>query len=351
MKASIMRTIYWEDNAVKLIDQTLLPDRFEILTCRSVDELADAIKRLSVRGAPALEASGAYGIALACYEREFKDVDELKEHVKERAKLLSSTRPTAVNLFYGIERVLKVVLSSNDVEEAKKRALEEAEKIAEEDVRRNKLIGKYGAELLEDGDTVLTYCNTGRLATVDWGTALGVIRSAIEQGKRVRVIACETRPLNQGSRLTCWELMRDGIDVTLIADNMVGIVMQRRMVDKVIVGADRIVRDGVFNKIGTYTVAIVAKEHGVPFYVAAPLTTFDWERSVKDVVIEERNREELIYCHIKCKKSFIAPKDVKVFNPAFDATPLSYVTAFITERGVVYPPYEENVPKVLEGKS
>ncbi len=351
MKASIMRTIYWEDNAVKLIDQTLLPDRFEILTCRSVDELADAIKRLSVRGAPALEASGAYGIALACYEREFKDVDELKEHVKERAKLLSSTRPTAVNLFYGIERVLKVVLSSNDVEEAKKRALEEAEKIAEEDVRRNKLIGKYGAELLDDGDTVLTYCNTGRLATVDWGTALGVIRSAIEQGKRVRVIACETRPLNQGSRLTCWELMRDGIDVTLIADNMVGIVMQRRMVDKVIVGADRIVRDGVFNKIGTYTVAIVAKEHGVPFYVAAPLTTFDWERSVKDVVIEERNREELIYCHIKCKKSFIAPKDVKVFNPAFDATPLSYVTAFITERGVVYPPYEENVPKVLEGKS
>ncbi len=351
MKASIMRTIYWEDNAVKLIDQTLLPDRFEILTCRSVDELADAIKRLSVRGAPALEASGAYGIALACYEREFKDVDELKEHVKERAKLLSSTRPTAVNLFYGIERVLKVVLSSNDVEEAKKRALEEAEKIAEEDVRRNKLIGKYGAELLDDGDTVLTYCNTGRLATVDWGTALGVIRSAIEQGKRVRVIACETRPLNQGSRLTCWELMRDGIDVTLIADNMVGIVMQRRMVDKVIVGADRIVRDGVFNKIGTYTVAIVAKEHGVPFYVAAPLTTFDWERSVKDVVIEERNREELIYCHIKCKKSFIAPKDVKVFNPAFDATPLSYVTAFITERGVVYPPYEENVPKVLEGRS
>ncbi len=351
MKASIMRTIYWEDNAVKLIDQTLLPDRFEILTCRSVDELADAIKRLSVRGAPALEASGAYGIALACYEREFKDVDELKEHVKERAKLLSSTRPTAVNLFYGIERVLKVVLSSNDVEEAKKRALEEAEKIAEEDVRRNKLIGKYGAELLEDGDTVLTYCNTGRLATVDWGTALGVVRSAIEQGKRVRVIACETRPLNQGSRLTCWELMRDGIDVTLIADNMVGIVMQRRMVDKVIVGADRIVRDGVFNKIGTYTVAIVAKEHGVPFYVAAPLTTFDWERSVKDVVIEERNREELIYCHIKCKKSFIAPKDVKVFNPAFDATPLSYVTAFITERGVVYPPYEENVPKVLEGRS
>lgn len=342
-----MRTIYWEDNAVKLIDQTLLPDRFEILTCRSVDELADAIKRLAVRGAPALEASGAYGVALACYEKDFKDINELKEHVKKRAELLSSTRPTAVNLFYGIDRVLRIVLSCENVEEARKLALKEAEAIAEEDVRRNKLMGKYGAELLEDGDTVLTYCNTGRLATVDWGTALGVVRSAVEQGKRIKVIACETRPLNQGSRLTCWELMQDGIDVTLITDNMVGIVMQKGMVDKVIVGADRIVRDAVFNKIGTYTVAIVAKEHEVPFYVAAPLTTFDWERTMNDVVIEERGREELIYCHVKCKKSLIAPKDVKVFNPAFDATPLKYVTALITEKGVIYPPYDENVPKFL----
>ncbi len=342
-----MRTIYWEENAVKLIDQTVLPDKFEILTCRSVDELANAIKRLAVRGAPALEASGAYGIALACYERDFKNIEELKEHVKSRADLLSSTRPTAVNLFYGIERVLKVVFSCNDVEEARKRALNEAERIAEEDVKRNKLMGKYGAELLEDGDTVLTYCNTGRLATVDWGTALGVVRSAVEQGKRISVIACETRPLNQGSRLTCWELMQDGIDVMLITDNMVGIVMKRGMVDKVLVGADRIVRDGVFNKIGTYTVAIVAKEHDVPFYVVAPLTTFDWKKTVNDVVIEERSREELIYCHVKCKKSFIAPKNVKVFNPAFDATPLNYVTALITEKGVIYPPYDENVPKTL----
>ena len=243
---------------------------------------------------------------------------------------------------------MKVVLSGSDVEEIRKKALEEAEKIAEEDVRRNKLMGKYGAELLEDGDTVLTYCNTGRLATVDWGTALGVIRSAVEQGKRIKVIACETRPLNQGSRLTCWELMQDGIDVTLITDNMVGIVMQRGMVDKVIVGADRIVRDAVFNKIGTYTVAIVAKEHNVPFYVAAPLTTFDWEKTMDEVIIEERSKEELIYCHIKCRKTLIAPKDVKVFNPAFDATPLKYVTALITEKGVIYPPYEENVPKFLK---
>ncbi|WP_457549031.1 S-methyl-5-thioribose-1-phosphate isomerase [Archaeoglobus sp.] len=343
-----MRTIYWEDNAVKLIDQTLLPDEFKIITCRTVDELADAIKRLAVRGAPALEASGGYGIALACFERDFKSVEEMKEHLKKRAELLASTRPTAVNLFYGIDRVLKRALSGNDVEDIRKKALEEAEKIAEEDVRRNKLMGKYGAELLEDGDTVLTYCNTGRLATVDYGTALGVIRSAIEQGKNIKVIACETRPLNQGSRLTCWELMQDGIDVTLITDNMVGIVMLKGMVDKVIVGADRIVRDAVFNKIGTYTVAIVAREHNVPFYVAAPITTFDWERTMDEVIIEERSRDELIYCNIKCRMTLIAPKDVKVFNPAFDATPLKYVTALITEKGVIYPPYEENVPKFLK---
>ncbi len=342
-----MRTVFWEDNAVKLIDQTRLPDEFTIIECRSVEQLADAIKRLAVRGAPALEAAGGYGIALACFERDFDDVNEMKEHVRKRAELLASTRPTAVNLFYGIDRVLKRALSGNDVDEIRKLALEEAEKIAEEDVRRNKLMGKHGAKLLEDGDTVLTYCNTGRLATVDWGTALGVIRSAVEEGKRIKVIACETRPLNQGSRLTCWELMKDGIDVILITDNMVGIVMQRGMVDKVIVGADRIVRDAVFNKIGTYTVAVVAKEHGVPFYVAAPITTFDWQRTMDEVIIEERSRDELIYCNIKCRKTLIAPKDVKVFNPAFDPTPLKYVTALITERGVIYPPYEENVPKFL----
>ncbi len=342
-----MRTIFWEDNAVKLIDQTRLPDEFTIIECRSVEQLADAIKRLAVRGAPALEAAGGYGIALACFERDFEDVNEMKEHIRKRAKLLASTRPTAVNLFYGIDRVLKRALSGNDVDEIRKLALEEAEKIAEEDVRRNKLIGKHGAKLLEDGDTVLTYCNTGRLATVDWGTALGVIRSAVEEGKRIKVIACETRPLNQGSRLTCWELMKDGIDVTLITDNMVGFVMQRGMVDKVIVGADRIVRDAVFNKIGTYTVAVVAKEHGVPFYVAAPITTFDWQRTMDEVIIEERGRDELIYCNIKCRKTLIAPKDVKVFNPAFDPTPLKYVTALITEKGVIYPPYDENVPKFL----
>ncbi len=338
-----MRSIFWQDG-VALIDQTKLPEKLEVIVCKTVAELADAIKRLAVRGAPALEAAGAYGIALAAREKDFESVEDLKAYLKSAAEYLASTRPTAVNLFVGIERALQAAMKGESVEEVRKLALKEAEAIAEEDVERNKKIGEYGAELLEDGDVVLTYCNAGRLATVDWGTALGVVRSALEQGKKIKVIACETRPLNQGSRLTCWELMQDGIDVTLITDAMVGIVMQKGMVDKVIVGADRIVRDAVFNKIGTYTVAIVAKEHGVPFYVAAPKATFDWERRAEDVIIEERSRDELIYCGNR----LLAPKDVRVYNPAFDATPLSYVTAIITEYGVIEPPYEDNVPAVLK---
>ena len=342
------RSIFWDskEECVKLVDQTKLPDTFEIVSCRSIEELADAIKRLAVRGAPALEAAGGYGIVLAAHKKA-SSVDELKERIKKAGEFLASTRPTAVNLFCGIERVLRAAMKGEDIEEIRELALSEAEKIASEDIERNRLIGRHGAKLLKDGFTVLTYCNAGRLATVDWGTALGVIRSAVDEGKKISVIACETRPLNQGSRLTTWELMQDGIDVTLITDSMAGIVMQRGMVDCVIVGADRIVRDAVFNKIGTYTVAVLAKEHEIPFYVAAPKTTFDWEKKAEDVVIEERGRDELIYCNIKCGKTLIAPPDVKVFNPAFDATPLEYVSALITEKGVIYPPYEKNVPEVL----
>ncbi|WP_290598052.1 MULTISPECIES: S-methyl-5-thioribose-1-phosphate isomerase [unclassified Archaeoglobus] len=338
-----MRSIFWDDG-IKLIDQTKLPEKLEVITCKKVEELADAIKRLVVRGAPALEAAGAYGIALAAHEREFREVEELKSYLKRAAEFLASTRPTAVNLFVGIERVLRAALKGDSIEEIREFALREAEMLAEEDVVRNKKMGEYGAELLENGDVVLTYCNAGRLATVDWGTALGVVRSAVEQGKEIRVIACETRPLNQGSRLTCWELMQDGIEVTLITDSMVGIVMQQGMVDKVIVGADRIVKDAVFNKIGTYTVSIVAKEYGIPFYVAAPKATFDWGKRMKEIIIEERDKEELVYCGNR----LLAPPDVKVYNPAFDPTPLENVSALITEYGVIYPPYEENVPKVLQ---
>ncbi len=342
-----MRTIFWEDNAVKLVDQTELPDRFDILTCKTVEELGEAIRTLAVRGAPALEAAGGYGVALATFEREFQDAGEMRDHVKKKAEHLASTRPTAVNLFVGIERVLKKAIEGKDVDEIRKLALNEAQKIADEDVERNRKMGEIGAELLEEGDSVLTICNTGSLATVYWGTALGVIRSAAKKGISLRVFACETRPLNQGSRLTAWELMQDGIDVTIITDSMAGIVMKKRMVNKVIVGADRIVRDAVFNKIGTYTLSVLAKAHSIPFYVAAPKTTFDWNRKSKDVVIEERNREELIYCHTKCRKTLIAPENVKVYNPAFDSTPLENVTAIITEHGIIHPPYSKNVPEIL----
>ena len=347
-----MRTIFWDydTSSVALIEQTLLPDEFKIIKCKTLEELADAIKRLAVRGAPALEAAGAYGIALAAHlaSEKYDDVESVKNYLKRAAEFLASTRPTAVNLFYGIERTLKTALNGSSIDEIKDLALKEAEKIADEDVTRNKLMGSFGAKLLEDGDVVLTYCNTGRLATVDWGTALGVVRSAIKEGKKIKVVACETRPLNQGSRLTAWELIQDGIDVTLITDSMAGIVMQKGMVDKVIVGADRIVKDAVFNKIGTYTVAVLAKEHGIPFFVAAPKTTFDWNKTMDKVTIEERDKEELIYCHVKCKNTLIAPKEVRVFNPAFDATPLEYVTALITDKGVIFPPYSENVPKLLK---
>ncbi len=341
-----MRTIYW-DGCIKMIDQTKLPDEFTILEINDVDDLIFAIQRLSIRGAPALEAAGGYGVVLACYERDFDNSERFKEYVKNRAEKIERARPTAVNLSVGVKRVLKKVLESRSIETAREVALREAERIAEEDIIRNKLMGSFGAKLIEDGDGILTICNTGSLATVEWGTALGVIRSANLEGKRVRVFACETRPLNQGSRLTTWELMNDGIDVTLITDSMAGIVMQKGMIDKVIVGADRIVRDGVFNKIGTYALAVLAKEHGIPFFVAAPLTTFDWEKEMKDVVIEERSPEELKFCHIKCKNCRIAPDDVKVYNPAFDATPLKYVTALITEKGVIFPPYDREVPKIL----
>lgn len=329
-----MRSIFWKDG-IWLIDQTKLPEREEILYCKSVFELVEAIKKLAIRGAPALEAAGAYGVALACFERNFRDLEDMKEYISKKASELATARPTAVNLAVGVERVLKKAMSGETIEEIRRLALEEAEKIANEDIERNKKLGKNGANLLNDNDVVLTICNTGRLATVDWGTALGIVRSAIEEGKRIKVFACETRPLNQGSRLTCYELMKDGIDVTLITDSAVGIVMRKGLVNKVIVGADRIVKDGVFNKIGTYTVAITANYHRIPFYVAAPKTTFDINKTSKEVIIEERGKEELIFCGNR----LLAPKDVKVYNPAFDFTPLSLVSAIITEEGVIFPPY------------
>jgi len=340
-----MRTIEWRDGVVVTIDQTRLPNEEVFLELKSVQEVASAIKEMKVRGAPLIGVTAAYGLALAAYHSKAKTRESLLKELEASANVIRATRPTAVNLFWAVDRVLKRAHETVGDHEAVRRAvIEEANRMADEDVEVNRRIGRNGSRLLKDGDTVLTHCNAGSLATVDYGTALAVIRSAWEEGKRVSVIADETRPKLQGARLTAYELMRDGIPVTLITDSMVGYVMAEGLVDKVIVGADRVVQDAVINKIGTYTVAVLAHEHGVPFYVAAPKSTFDLERKAEEVEIEMRSPEEVT--HIGSVR--IAPEGVKVLNPAFDITPISYVTAIICEDGVIY---KEEFERDLKGET
>jgi methylthioribose-1-phosphate isomerase len=328
-----MRTIEWRNGTVVTIDQMKLPHKTELLELKSCDELAEAIKTMKIRGAPLIGAAAAYALALTAHHSKAKRRQQLMRELEEAAETLRKTRPTGVNLFWAVDRILnKAHAFQGNVKELVAFIIGEANKIAEEDVAANRSMGKHGATLINDGDTVLTHCNAGALATVDYGTALGVIRAAVEQGKKVRVIATETRPKLQGARLTTYELMRDGIPVTLISDTMVGYVMYKRMVDKVVVGADRIVRDAIINKIGTYQIAILAKEHGIPFYVAAPKSTFDLAHTAADVTIEERNSEEVT--HIGSTR--IAPEGVQALNPAFDITPIKYVTAIICEEGILY---------------
>ena len=329
-----MRTIEWKDGAVVLIDQTRLPNETVWVKITDYKAMASAIKEMKLRGAPLIGVAAAYGLALTAFHSKAETRDELLKELEESAALLRKTRPTAVNLFWAIDRVRKKAQEMTGTKKALAEAVvAEAQRMADEDVETNRKIGRHGAELIDDGDTVLTHCNAGSLATVDYGTALGVIRGAIEEGKNVKVIACETRPRLQGAKLTCYELMRDGIPVTLISDTMVGYVMLRGLVDKVVVGADRIVRDAVLNKIGTYNVAVLAFEHGIPFYVAAPMSTMDQSRSSEDAVIEERSHTEVT--NIGSER--IAPEGVKVLNPAFDITPLEYVDAVITEEGILVP--------------
>ena len=332
-----MRTIDWNDdsNSIVMIDQTLLPMEYKVIECKTLASICEAIKSLRVRGAPALGAAGAYGIALAATLSSANDMEALIRDLNVAAKAIKATRPTAINLAWGVDRTISAISDAYDLNGIKDVVLAEAKNIADEDVETNKKLGKYGAKLLEDGDTVMTHCNAGKMACVDWGTALGVIRSAVEAGKDIKVIACETRPLNQGGRITTWELMQDNIDVTLISDSMSGHVMSKGMVDKVIVGADRITGDAVFNKIGTYTHSVLAREHEIPFFVAAPISTFDPNNWEDTVTIEQRDANELRFF----KDVQIAPADVKVYNPAFDATPMENVTAVITEKGVFYPPF------------
>jgi methylthioribose-1-phosphate isomerase len=328
-----MRMIKWQNGTVITPDQTKLPLQEVTLQLTTVEAMAEAIKTLRVRGAPLLGAAAGFGVALAAYHSKAKTTVQLLIELEEAGATIKRQRPTAVNLFWGTDRVLNMARAfKGDVDELKAAVVAEAQKIADEDAAQNHAIGRNGAELIQDGDTILTHCNAGELATVEYGTALGVIRAAWEQGKKIKVIADETRPLLQGARLTAYELKRDRIPVTLITDNMAGYIMSKGLVNKVIVGADRIVQDAVFNKIGTYSVAVLAKEHNIPFYVAAPKSTFDLTCRASDVTIEERKPEEVT--HVGCQQT--APEDIAVMNPAFDATPLKLVSAIICESQVYY---------------
>jgi methylthioribose-1-phosphate isomerase len=328
-----MRMIKWKNGTVITPDQTKLPLQEVTLEIKTVDQMAEAIKNLRVRGAPLLGAAAGFGMALAAYNSNAKNKQEFLGELETAGTVIKRQRPTAVNLFWGVDRVLNKAKSvAGGVEELKAVVILEAQKIADEDAAQNHAIGKNGSVIIKDGDTILTHCNAGELATVEYGTALGVVRAAWEEGKRIKVIADETRPLLQGARLTTYELKQQGIPVTLITDNMAGYVMSRGLVDLVIVGADRIVQDAVFNKIGTYSVAILAHEHKIPFYVAAPKSTFDLTRKAAEVEIEERKPEEVT--HIGSVQ--IAPNGVAVMNPSFDSTPLKYITAIITESRVIY---------------
>jgi methylthioribose-1-phosphate isomerase len=328
-----MRMIKWQNGAVITPDQTKLPLQDVTLEIRTVDQMAEAIKVLRVRGAPLLGAAAGFGVALAAYHSHARTTEKFLAELETAGTLIKRQRPTAVNLFWGVDRVLnKAKETAGGVEEVKAAVILEAQKIADEDAAQNRAIGKNGSILIKDGDTILTHCNAGELATVEYGTALGVVRAAWEEGKKIKVIADETRPLLQGARLTAYELKRDGIPVTLITDNMTGYVMSKGLIDLVIVGADRIVQDAVFNKIGTYSVAVLAHEHQIPFYVAAPTSTFDLAHKASDIKVEERKPEEVT--HIGSIQ--IAPNGIAVMNPSFDPTPLKYVTGIITESRIYY---------------
>lgn len=337
-----LRTITFHPDIpeIRFIAQTQLPEEFREDSAQDVLRLAEAIRCLDIRGAPALGVAGAYGIALAALTSKAHDIESFLREVTTAADLLRSTRPTAVNLFYGIDRVLAAVQKEQDIAVCKKTAVTEAEAVADEDSRTCHAIGEHGRTIVPRSCRILTHCNAGALACREWGTALGVIRSAAGAGFKVQVYACETRPLLQGARLTSWELVRDGIDVTVITDSMAASLMRKGEIDLVIVGADRITSDAVFNKIGTYMHAVCARAHAIPFYVAAPLSTFDEEALEADILVEERSREE-----ITCfggKKT--VPDSVKVYNPAFDATPVTLITGIITEHGIFTLP--DDLPEI-----
>ncbi|MFN2578543.1 MAG: S-methyl-5-thioribose-1-phosphate isomerase [Pyrinomonadaceae bacterium] len=342
-----MKTVEWTTEGVRMLDQRLLPNEEKYLMLRSYEEVAGAIKSMVVRGAPAIGVSAAMGLALGTSQSVGTSAADLEFDFNYMAKVMGATRPTAVNLFWAIERMRGVIAKAkseklNDVDEIKKRLTEEALLIYNEDIEANRAIGLFGGELIPDGATVLTHCNAGALATAgDYGTALGVIRGAIHAGKRVAVIADETRPFLQGARLTAWELAKDNIPVTVITDNMAGHIMKQGKIDCVVVGADRIAANGdTANKIGTYMVAVLAKQHNIPFYVAAPLSTVDLSTATGDEIpIEERDAKEVTHV----REHQLTPDGVDVHNFAFDVTPNELIAAIVTDRGVARPPYTESL--------
>jgi len=339
-----LKTVEWKDNSVIMIDQTKLPNSLEYVTYTDYNQVANAIRTLVVRGAPAIGVSGAFGLALAALQSNAKEKDQLIQDLKTAKKILFETRPTAVNLSWGLDKIMKITEQCKTVSEIRDNVIAKAKEMAEDDVNINKKMGKIGAELFQNNDTIMTHCNAGALATVGYGTALGVIRATNESGKNIKVIATETRPIQQGSRLTAFELKHDGIDVSLIPDTAVGYTMANGLVNGVVVGADRILRTGhVFNKIGTYQVATMAKQHNIPFYVAAPLSTFDLKSNPENVVIEQRKASEVT--GIGDTKT--APDGIDVINPAFDITPPELISGIITENGIAKPPFEESIKELF----
>ncbi|MDT5063752.1 MAG: methylthioribose-phosphate isomerase [Acidobacteriota bacterium] len=346
----MIKTVEWTDEGVRMLDQRLLPTEEKYLTLRSYEEVADAIKKMVVRGAPAIGISAAFGLALGAKQSVGTSLADLEYDFDYMCEVMSSTRPTAVNLFWAIERMRasfrRAKAETTDVEEAKRQLILEAQTIFKDDIEANRNLGRFGGELIPDGSTVLTHCNAGALATAgDYGTALGVIRGAIDAGKRIAVIADETRPYLQGARLTAWELAKDDIPVTVITDNMAGHVMKQGQVDAVVVGADRIAANGdTANKIGTYMVAVLAKQHNIPFYVAAPVSTLDLTLATgEEIPIEERDAREVTHM----REYQLAPDGVPVQNPAFDVTPNELIAAIITDKGVARQPFTESLRKMV----
>ncbi len=348
-----MRTVEWDDahGAVSMVDQRLLPAKFQIVTYTDYRQVAEAIRTMVVRGAPAIGATAAFGLALAAQQSDASDLSTLRTDLQEAANLLQASRPTAVNLAWALKRLLKVADqaqgSSSDLRQA---VLREAQCIADEDVEINQRMARHGAALIQDGDTLIHHCNTGSLATVDWGTALGVIRMAHEQGKRLHVLVDETRPRLQGARLTAWELQQYGIPFDIISDNAAGYFLRSGQVQKVLFGGDRMAANGdVANKIGTYMLALAAHDNGAPAYSVVPTSTIDLSLAHGGLIpIEERDPAEVL--NLQVDGQSVAPEGATARNPAFDVTPSRLLTAIVTENGVVYPPFEENLAKVVRGE-